>query len=322
VAIDLDTRERVWEPIELTDVNRGGVTVDGDRAYVADAGGEVFAIDVTSGDVAWSQPVGGPVDGAPAVADEAVIVAVRGTANAPGAAIVALEAADGSERWRLDIDAQVVTFASAPSVGGDVALAAFSDGTVRAFGLADGRERWTARPRPGSTPTLFDSAVSSTDGAAFVTDSAGITGSAYRIELSTGRVTWDFAINEPMIRGAPVISGGSLLVATTDGSLNALDPSTGERIWRSARPGALSGIAPAGSVVVATRGGPRAGLDAFAPDPNGRLEREASPTTPRYLSILATFALAGVPLAAGAIVGGRLLANRMGPAFEEEEADA
>ena len=117
-------------------------------------------------------------------------------------------------------------FSSAPSVGDDLALVAFSDATVRAFDLSSGEERWSSGP--GSTPTLFESAVAQLDEAAFLSDSLGITGSVYRIERSSGVVVWDFAINEPILRGAPVLSGGSLLVATSEGSLNAIDPATGD----------------------------------------------------------------------------------------------
>jgi outer membrane protein assembly factor BamB len=204
-------------------------------------------------------------------------------------------------------------------VGGDLAIVALSDATVRAFAMDSGDERWSSRP--GTTPTLFESAVVQLDDAVYMSDSIGLTGSAYRIDRSTGEVVWDFAINESIIRGAPVLIGDALLVATSDGSLNAIDTATGERIWRDVRGGSLSSLAPAGSVVVGVRGGDRAGLDAFAFNPSGRLVREASPTTPDYASNFANFAIAAVPFAALALVAGTLLASRMGPAFEDEDEE-
>lgn len=319
VAIDLETREQLWEPIELTEVSRSGVTVNGDRAYVADMRGELFAVDIGVGTVAWTGSIDRPVDGAPAAAGSAVVVTGRGTVDAPGALVVAFDAVDGAERWRQDVDSPAIVFSSAPSLRDDLVLVALSDATVRAFDLDSGEERWSSGL--GTTPTLFESAVVQSNDAAFVSDSIGITGSVYRIERSSGLVVWDFAINEPIVRGAPVVSGGSLLVATNEGSLNAFDPATGERIWRGDRQGALSSLASTGSVVVGVRGRPRAGLDAFVSDPEGRLMREASPTTPAYARILGSFVIAAVPLAGLALLAGRLLTARMGPAFEDEGED-
>jgi len=316
VAIDLETREQVWEPVELTEVSGAGVTVDGERAYVADGNGQVFAVDASTGEVDWSESIGRPVDAPPAVAGGAIVVTGRGTATSPAASVVAIEAADGSPRWRQVVDSPAVLSPSAPAIAAGSALVTFSDGTVRAYDLGSGTQRWSSRP--GETPSPSGSAVALFDDAAFVTDTDGFIGSVYRFDTSSGSVVWDFAINEPIIQGAPVVSSGSVLVATAAGSLNAFDPTTGERIWRGDRAGSLHAITPAGSVVVAVRSRPRAGLDAFGPDPEGRLSREMSPTTPEYPRILGTFAIVAVPLAALALVVGRFLTARMGPAFEDE----
>jgi len=315
VAIDPETRDQVWEPVELTEVSGAGVTVDGERAYVADSNGQVFAVDASTGEVEWSESIGRPVDAPPAVAGGAVVVTGRGTAASPAASIVAFKAADGSPRWRQVVDSPAILSPSAPAIAGDTALVTFSDGTVRAYDLDSGTERWSSRP--GATPTPTGSAAALFDGAAFVTDTTAITGSVYRIDTSSGSVVWDFAVNEPIIQGAPVVSSGSVLVATTDGSLNAFDPESGERIWRDDRVGALHAITPAGSVLVAVRSRPRAGLDAFGPDPEGGLIREVSPTTPEYPRIVGTFAIVALPLTGLALVIGRLLTARMA-AFEDE----
>jgi outer membrane protein assembly factor BamB len=320
VAIDLESREPVWDPIELGEASRSGVTVEADRAYVVDILGEVAAIGLQTGTVEWSTSIDRPVVSPPAVVGELIVVAGRGDADAAGASLVALDAADGTESWRRDIDLPGIVIPSAPAVSDDVVVVTFSDQTVRAFDLGSGTERWSARL--GATPTPFESAPALSEDAAFTGDSTRVTGSIYRIDLASGELVWDFALNEPIVRGAPVVAAGALLVSSTDGSLNAFDTATGERIWRDERPGALRSLAPAGPVVIAVRAEPRAGLDAFAPDPRGQLLREASPTTPDYPRILGTFLIAALPVVGLALLGGRLLDARLGPAFEPDDGEA
>jgi hypothetical protein len=71
--------------------------------------------------------------------------------------------------------------------------------------------------------------------------------------------------------------------------------------------------------VVGVTGGPRAGLIAFANDPDGRLVSIVSPTEPDPASLVVNYLLAAVPLALLLILGGRWLLGRMGPAFLEDD---
>jgi outer membrane protein assembly factor BamB len=320
VAIDIGTREPLWEPIELTETSRSGVTVDGDRAYVVDVQGRVFAIDLAAGTVAWSRSVKRAVDGPPAVAEGVVVVTGRGSTEVPGASVVALGAADGSVRWRRNVDAPGIVFPSAPSIADGLAIATLTDFSLRAWDLATGDPRWSVSVGypPRFPPIPLDSGVAIEEDAIFVGDQIG---SVYRFDAVSGDRVWDFAVNEAITFGAPVLSGGSLLIGTDDGSVHALDPETGERLWRHEQSGQIRSLTPAGSVVVAVRTGSGSGLDAYGPDPDGRLLREASPTTPDYLRMLGSFALAAVPLAGIALVAGRLLVARVGPAFEEPDSD-
>jgi outer membrane protein assembly factor BamB len=319
IAIDLESREPVWDAIELGEASRSGVTVEADRAYVVDILGEVVAIGLETGTLEWSTSIDRPVVSPPAVAGGVVVVAGRGDADVAGASVVGLDAADGTESWRRDIDLPGIVIPSAPAVSEGLAVVTFSDSTVRAFELGSGTERWSVRL--GATPTPYGSAAALSGGAAFTSDTTRVTGSVYRIDLLSGRLAWDFALNEPIVRGAPVVSAGALLVATTDGSLNAFDTATGERIWRDSRPGVLRSLAPAGPVVIGVRAEPRAGLDAFEPDPRGQLVREKSPTTPDYPMILVTFLIAALPVVGLALLGGRLLDARLGPPFEPDEGE-
>jgi outer membrane protein assembly factor BamB len=275
----------------------------------------VFAFDVGTGDVAWSESIGRPVDVAPAVTGGAIVVAGQGTAASPTASIVALDTADGSVQWRREVEAVGAVLPSAPSMAGGLVVASFTDFSVRAWDIDTGEPRWTASVGypPSVRPIPLDSGVAIDGDAVFVGDQIG---SVYRLDARSGERVWDFAINESITFGAPVVSGGSVLIGTDEGLIHALDPDTGERISRAGGGGEIRSITPSGSVVVTARAGAGAGLDAYARDPAGRLSREASPTTPDLPRILGWFALAALPLAGVGVAAGRLIGDRMGAAFE------
>src|SRR5437870_4484868 len=49
-AIDLRTRKDAWDaPLPLKSVSRSGVTVEGNTAFLGDADGNVYAVDVATG---------------------------------------------------------------------------------------------------------------------------------------------------------------------------------------------------------------------------------------------------------------------------------
>src|SRR5207244_11929722 len=85
--------------------------------------------------------------------------------------------------------------------------------------------------------------------------------------------------------GPAVLTGSAVLIAEGSGELSALDPATGDRIWRqSVGVGPLLTIAVAPGAVVVARTGAAAGLVGFAADPTGALIDERSPTIVRPLS--------------------------------------
>ena len=313
-AIDVDTREPLWDPIQLDRVSRTGVTIDGDVAFVGDNAGTVYAVDVATGRARWTAKTGGYVDTPLAAANGRLFVSVQGT-RTTSAAVVALSEADGSQIWRYEANREVL--ATAPAVSGGMVvlgLAGVSSTVVRAIDATSGTERWSTPVNTALTPI----------GAPAVTPNAVIAQDVntqiYRLDPVTGARTWDFALNEPAIRTSPVVSAAQVLVASNGGQLEALDASTGELVWRSPpSDGLLRNPLVTSDVVVLVRGGTRPGLVAFVHDPRGRLVRVASPTTIDPLRLNGGFAAATVPLALILLLGGRWMVARAGPAFGEPD---
>ncbi len=314
-AFDLRTREPLWSPIQLDAASKTGVTVVGETAFVGDTDGTVYAIDLRTGKVTWRGTVGGTLNTPLAATDDLVVATVQGEARTPPG-VVALKTSDGTVAWRYASEAPGLI--SGPAIGDNLIYLGLTDGTVRAVDLSAGTERWQTR---------LNAPVSPFGGVAIAGDAVyavDLNAQLYRLTASTGARVWDFALNEFVQRGWPVVAGASVLVATQEGNLAAVDTSSGHLVWQSGEgTGPLRGLAPLSDQVVAVRGGPDAGLSAFAHDEAGTLVNEVSPTVADPAVLLRNFALAAIPITVILIFSGRALSRRMGPAFiMEDEGDA
>ncbi len=315
VAVDVETREPVWDAsVDLPAVSRTGVTVDDGVAYVGDDDGTVTAIDVATGDVAWTFDAPGPVVSSLAAADGTVVFSAQPTDDEQGA-IIALDAADGSESWRFAQSGPVL--ASIPAIAGDtvyLAVATLASNSVRALALADGSERWnrpvSAQVSPVTVPVVAGEVVYMVD----------FSGQAHALSTATGEETWDFAINTVVFRAGPVLAGTSLLVPTNRGSLLAIDTTSHDLVATATAAGPqghLGALTVTPDVVVAVKGGHAPGLVAFEHDPDAALTAEPSPTVLRPGAMLGSFALAALPMLVLLALAGRWLNGRLGPAFAE-----
>jgi outer membrane protein assembly factor BamB len=310
VAIDAQTQDPAWDaPVPLEAVSRTGVTIEGDTALVGDRSGTVYAVDVATGELRWSEPAGGPISVPVTVADGTVVAMVEGDSSTR-ATIVALDLATGERRWAHEV-AGAAVFGSGTSVTQGRIVAGFSDQTIRSFDLDTGDERWSSRVNAlafVSTPVQVGDAVVAVDSA----------GQVFRFDAADGERAWDFALNQLVVRSSAVVIGDRVLVATTDGDLVAIDLASGLLVWRRGASGAvLRGLTPADDRVVAVVGGRHAGLVAFEHDPDGALVSEVSPTEADPGALALAYVAAAVPLGVVLLLGGRWLRRRLGPAFLE-----
>ena len=311
-AFDLQTHKRLWPPVALDQVSRTGVTVDGGVAYVGDDLGTIYAVDLAKGTIAWTASVGESPEAPLAVTSDLVIVTVPGdTQNRPR--VVALKVADGSQVWSYDAKTLGAVISGA-AVSGDTVYAAFADNTVRALNVADGSLRWSSRlsavVNPTQSPVVTDDAV-------YVVD---LLGEIRRFDRTSGARVWDYAINEFVYRGSPVVAGDHVLASTNKGRLVAINPANGHLVWESDASGSLlRSLTPTPDLILAVRGGTEPGLVAFRNDAGGGLIDVVSPTVFNPGTFTRNFALAVLPFLAVAILLGRFLAERMGPAFIIED---
>ena len=316
-AIDLSTRKPLWDPVQLDRVSRTGVTIDGGTAFLGDNSGKVYAVDLATGRVRWTQKAGGYVYTPLAASAGKVFVTVQGGASGT-ASLVAMDQSDGSVAWRVDQRGE--NFVTAPAVGGGAVVAGFalvtsggvSSSVVRAIEATTGATRWSSPtgtiPTPIGAPAVTSDAVVAFDAS----------GQVYRFDLVSGARLWDFALNERVFRTSPAVTAAQVFVPTGAGALVALDAATGELLWQLPPSGDMlrDGLLTSGSLVL-VRGGAHPGLVAYSHDPNGTLVRVASPTTVNPSLLLGGFLLAALPLGVALVLGGRWLLARAGPPFPD-----
>jgi len=302
VAIDLGTRERVWT-VPLSEVSHTGVLLLGQLAIVGTDDGQITAVDIASGEQAWSVDVGDHVLAAMAGTDDLVLASVRPEAQG-SASLVALHVSDGSQAWRFQPTGAVLDLGS-PSIGGDLAYVVGSDGSLRAVAVDDGAQRWAARlytPTAGSPPAVNEAGV-------FVTDQSG---TVYAFDPTSGAERWRYASNRFAV-GGPIVTASMLLQPASDGTIFAVDTTTGHQVWHaSVADAAVIGLAATADLLVATSTGTSPGFVALQTDAAGVSEDLSSPTTSDPAGLALAWFAAALPIAAALVLLGRALGTRMG----------
>lgn len=213
----------------------------GFRALDLETGDEVWRYDadepvarIVGPDVEEQVIARGPVGERPAVADGTVYVAgtMRGGKLQIGDVedrsrpdewghIHALDAASGRVEWAMEFDTPV---RRTPTVVADGTVYVVDDNaTLKAFGAADGTERWTvalgAKRVTGLRPAVAD-------GRLFVRDGGG--------ELlsldDAGDELWRAGLGDELA-GPPAVVDGVVFASDADGGVYALDV-TGDRRWQ------------------------------------------------------------------------------------------
>lgn len=184
---------------------------------------------------------------APAVVDDTVYVGGGHTTGGSSEASVlfALDAATGTERWRLTlegtgyfaVDAATGTqrwfvetgqldVGFTPAVADGIVYAGNRDGYLYAIDAASGAERW----RFTAADSVYGIAVAG--GLVY----AGVGGFAsqtylYAVDAATGQERWRF-ITGGRVRSSPAVVDDTVYVGSDDGNLYAVDAATGTERWQ------------------------------------------------------------------------------------------
>jgi len=232
-AFAADTGVKLWSAsVSTGDANRparfgGGASYDEGRVFATDGVGDVVALNAADGKEIWRAKPGGPLRGAPTVANGSVYVLSQDNQ------IFALDQSDGKVQWAQSgtLETQGVFGVAAPAASQGTVVAGFSSGELNAYRYENGRVLWgDALSRTSITTSV--SSLSDIDAAPVVDNgrvfAVGQGGRMVSLDLATGQRLW-----EQNFAGisTPWIAGEWLFVVTDDARLVCLARSNGKARW-------------------------------------------------------------------------------------------
>ena len=244
VALDASSGAVVWRQ-RLGAPAAGAPAIAGAQVFVMSTDGTGWALDAGTGRVLWTLPAAENVlasdtGAAPAVAGGKVIF--------PFAAgvMIAADAATGTALWQAAITGNRLGRAYAnsgditgdPVVAGGIVFVGTQAGRTGAFVDATGESLWGSDEGAVNPPLVVGGSVFA------VSDAARLV----RLDAGTGARIW--AVDLPEFTDAkarkysriythfgPVLAGGRVVVASSDGALRMFDPASGALVGTRAIPG-------------------------------------------------------------------------------------
>jgi outer membrane protein assembly factor BamB len=205
----------------------GGIAYDNGRIYATNGLGYVAALDERTGGIAWQVRPGGPLRGAPTVANGAVYVMSQDNQ------IYSLKEGDGSTNWSQAASLEIAgVFGSAsPAVGQGTVIAGFSSGELNAYRYENGRQVWQDTLQRTSISTSVSS-LSDIDADPVIDNgqvfAVGQGGRMVALDINSGQRIW-----EANIAGisTPWLAGDWIFVVTDEAKLLCLSRANGKVRW-------------------------------------------------------------------------------------------
>lgn len=234
LAFDATSGGKLWQTALPSEGNGralfgGGVSIVDNRLYASTGIGDVAALDAANGTVLWKVRPGGPLRGAPTLANGHVYV--MGQDNQ----IFALNQTDGAVQWTDSGTLQTtgVFGVAAPAAGQGTVIAGYSSGEITAYRYENGRTLWgdalsrTSISTAVATLTDIDANPVIDRGRVFAIGQGGRMAS---YELTSGQRLWE--INIAGI-SSPWVAGDWVFVVTSDARLLCVSRATGAIRWIS-----------------------------------------------------------------------------------------
>lgn len=205
----------------------GGVSYDGGKLYATNGLGDVTVLDPATGNPGWTVRPGGPLRGAPTVANGHVYVISQDNQ------LFALKVEDGSVVWNeaATLELAGVFGVAAPAAGSGTVVAGFSSGELNAYRYENGRIVWQDALSRTSISTAVAS-LSDIDADPVidrgVVYAVGQGGRMVALELNTGQRLWELSIAGI---STPWVAGEWIFVVTDDARLLCIARSSGKVRW-------------------------------------------------------------------------------------------
>ena len=213
--------KRVWHRALQGGIYSTPVT-DGQRLFIGDDIGCMYALDLRSGKTLWTFPTGMRIVGSPAVSDGVVVF---GSANYN---IYGLDAKTGKERWHITTSQAVM---GAATIHDGVAYIGGGDGRMFAIDIHTGAVKWSFDELKNyvlTRPLVYR------DKLYFGCWDTHL----YALNLSDGSLAWKWnnGKGNPKLSPAsvwPVAADGKIFITAPDRYFTCLDAETGAVVWRT-----------------------------------------------------------------------------------------
>ncbi|HMR20013.1 MAG TPA: PQQ-binding-like beta-propeller repeat protein, partial [Sphingobacterium sp.] len=210
----------VWSYQDHGDIG-AGMDSDGKCVFVANTVGEVYALDIRTGEKKWAFKTGGKVYSSPAYAEGLVVF------GSSDHLIYGLDAKTGRLLWSVRTGKSVL---GSPVVSRGKVYIGGSDGVFRCLRIKNGSLVWSFNAVKGyvsTLPTLADGKV------IFGSWENGF----YALDQDSGALVWEWVSghgNRMFSPAAcyPVVANNRVFIVAPDRYMTALDLKTGEVIWR------------------------------------------------------------------------------------------
>ena len=244
VAIDPANGGVIWRQ-DLQGAAGGAPSVRGDTVYVVNRGGRAYALDAASGRIRWELT---------GLSDAAGIAGAAGPAVSGSLAvfpfgsgeILTTDPTTGERRWAASVRGGradrafggITDIAASPVIDGGRVYVGNATGRIAALDAETGLSDWTAQT--GALGPVWP-----VGGSLFLVSDVG---ELVRLDAATGQTIWAeelpyFQRARPLRRNAvfahygPVLAGGRLLVASSDGQLRSFSPESGQLLSAVEIPG-------------------------------------------------------------------------------------
>lgn len=257
--------DRLWSSSIGKGAKRSGArlspAVVGGRVYASGIDGRITALDASSGKTIWSEKTGETSGwfgkransdrwtGGPSSDGELVVV------GSLDGHVIGLSAADGSQRWRVPVSAEVI---SAPAIGEGIVVVRTIDGRLYGLDAGDGSRRWVYDQSVPALSLRGNASPLIGNGVAYV---AYDNGRVVAISLNDGSQVWSATLSLGEGRteverlsdadGRMVLDGNDLYVASYRGLLAAIYADSGRLAWQRDL-SSYAGVAIGGNALVVT----------------------------------------------------------------------
>lgn len=222
VTFDLQSKSEKWRTAIPYGVEAGAATIN-DRLFVGSNSGQMYSIDMASGEIIWvfdskSELVSEPL------LHNGILYFISGSQS-----LYALDASNGKQIWfynRQDTTSSMsIRGGSKPTIANGVLYVGFSDGALVAINAQTGTEQWEITLNRNTKFKDID-ASPLVDGDYIYINSYD--DKIYCLSKDKGEIIWSAAFGG---FSTPLLLDGALIVTSSKGELAALSKKDGQVLW-------------------------------------------------------------------------------------------